>query len=192
MNAYGPIHFGPIIALEPNKVEYEDISLYKFWEIDVSIRLDAQLEEKSNIYGLMVDGSTYPNPESQIPAIFVKPNSMELEICMKVGEETLCEDLKEVTVGEWFNLWIEQWCWSEDQCGVYFFLNNEFRYRYTLPGAPVTYNDVDFIIGNTYGQPDIVAASGVYVDLLFNTYKERANPSDKIDADVLASDAFNT
>ena len=71
MNAYGPIHFGPIIALEPNKVEYEDISLYKFWEIDVSIRLDAQLEEKSNIYGLMVDGSTYPNPESQIPAIFL-------------------------------------------------------------------------------------------------------------------------
>ena len=191
MKAYGPIHFGPNIAFQPNQIEKEDIKLYKFWEIDVSIKLDAQLDTKSNIYGLMVSGSTYPDPESQIPAVFVKPNSMMVEICMKVGEEALCEDLKEVTVGEWFNLWIEQWCWTEDQCGVYFFLNNEFRYRYVLPGTPVTYNAVDFIIGNTYGQSDIVAASGVYVDLLFSTYEERDNPSDKIDAAALNADALN-
>ena len=98
MNAYGPIHFGPNIAFEPNQIEYEDIKLYKFWEIDVSIKLDAKLESKSNIYGLMVDDSTYSNPESQIPAVFAKPDSMVVEICMKVDEETLCEDLKEVTV----------------------------------------------------------------------------------------------
>lgn len=52
MNAYGPIETGPIISFEPNQVMRSDQMLYVNWQIDISFKIDAQLETRSNIYGL--------------------------------------------------------------------------------------------------------------------------------------------
>lgn len=114
----------------------------------------------------------------------MKPNSTELEICTKNDEETVCEDIEEVTVGEWFNLFIEQTCSPWSKCSIYLISKNshgELQFRYLLPGNFATYNGVDLIIGNTYGQSDTVAASGEYVgSIRFMTYNQNENLSDRI------------
>ena len=87
MNAYGPIETGPIILFEPNQVMRSDQMLYVNWQIDISFKIDAQLETRSNIYGLQWADKPFDDPQSQIPAVFVKPNSTELEICTKMTKK---------------------------------------------------------------------------------------------------------
>jgi len=163
MNAYGPI-FHDITA---NHVVFEHATVHKWFQVNIDLKLDdnALNDEKSNIYGL-TDGSIYPNIGSQIPAVYLNANSMILRVCTFLDDAELCRDLDDpVAIDTWFNLKVEQTCWLDTDlwCYISVLVDNDPKF-YWYNDSPATFYDVDGVIGNTYGQPDIVAASGEYMN----------------------------
>ena len=159
LSAYGP-SFQDIIA---NNVIFEHATVHKWFQVNIDLNLHTNLlnEKRSNIYGLMVKDSTFPDIGSQIPAVFIQPESMTLEVCMFLDGEIFCEDLFTATADTWFNLKIEQTCWIE--CFVTAYVDDTLVF-YWWNSSPKTFYNVDGVIGNTYDQEDIVAASGKYYD----------------------------
>ena len=163
MNAYGPI-FHYITA---NHVVFEHATVHRWFQVNIDLKLDDNAnDERSNIYGLMTADAIYPNIGSQIPAVYLNPNSMILQVCAFLDGGELCKDLDEaVPADEWFNLKVEQTCWLDTDlwCYITVLVDNDPKF-YWWNDSPATFYDVDGVIGNTYGQPDIVAASGKYMN----------------------------
>ena len=158
LNFYGP-SFQPITA---NHVVFEHATVHQWFQVNIDLNLaDNTHTDRSNIYGIMVKDSIWPNIGSQIPAVFIQPESMQLEVCMFLDGGNLCKEINIATADTWFNLWIEQTCWIECQVSVY--VDGILRF-YWLNSSPETFYDVKGVIGNTYNQEDIVAASGKYYD----------------------------
>ena len=177
MNAYGPI-YRPI---EPNTLVFQHENIYDWYEINIDLRLDENTsDEKQNIFGLMVEGATYPNIDSQIPAAYLTTDN-ELEICFPIDGETWCENAGAITTGEWFNLWIEQWCyWDGDNsnwfwCTIYVLVDDVEQF-FWYNDVPITFYNVDGIVGNTYGD-NFEAASGDFKNFYLDWYETRDAPS---------------
>ena len=184
MNAYGP-SYRPI---EPNTLVFQHETVFDWYEITIDLRLEENTsDEKQNIYGLMVEGATYPNIDSQIPAVYLNTDNT-LNICMEIGGETLCQNTNAITPGEWFNLWIEQWCWWDSDandwswCSIYALIDGVIQFYWWNP-VPITFVNVDGIVGNTYGD-EFEAASGDFYDFALYSYDDRAEPSAKLAAAV--------
>ena len=143
-------------------------------------------DERANIYGLMVEDSVFENAGSQIPAVFIKPNSMDLEVCMYLDGENECEDLFTATANTWFNLVIEQTCWID--CYVTAYVDDVFVF-YWYNGTPETFYNVDGVIGNTYKQDNIVAASGKYYDFTLDQFEDGSSETWLTTADHAAGQA---
>ena len=159
LNAYGP-SFQDITA---NHVVFEHAAVYSWFQVNIDLNLadNTGNANRSNIYGLMVEGSTFENIGSMVPAVFIKPNSMDLEVCMFLDGANICEDLTTATADTWFNLRIEQTCWF--YCFVTAYVDETLVFFWWNISPEIFYN-VDGVIGNTYNQTDIVAASGKYYD----------------------------
>ena len=159
LNAYGP-SFQDITA---NHVVFEHAAVYSWFQVNIDLNLadNTGNANRSNIYGLMVEGSTFENIGSMVPAVFIKPNSMDLEVCMFLDGANICEDLTTATADTWFNLRIEQTCWF--YCFVTAYVDETLVFFWWNISPEIFYN-VDGVIGNNYNQTDIVAASGKYYD----------------------------
>ena len=183
MNAYGPI----FRSIEPNQVVYEHEVLHQYFELNIDLKLEENtLDTEANIFGQMVQDETYPNVGSQIPAAFLKPNSMVIEVCMQVNNGNLCRPLFDaIEAGVWFNLYIEQWCYTPNDtvCVLYVFKDNQTQFFWNNY-SPTTFYYVQGIIGNTYGGK-FAAASGQYKNFQLKYYETRDSPSDKIDMDAI-------
>ena len=184
LSAYGPSFY----HIKANDIVFEHATVHKWFAVNIDLKLDDNTlnTETANIYGLMTEGSTYPNVGSQIPAVFIKPSSMDLEVCMYLNGESVCEDLYTAAANTWFNLKIEQTCWIE--CFVTAYVNDALVF-YWWNGTPETFYDVDGVIGNTYKQDDFVAASGEYYDFTLNQYEDGSSETWLTTADHAAGQA---
>ena len=167
MNAYGPSFY----YITANHVVFEHGTVHRWFQINIDLKLDDNTanDDRSNIYGLMVEGSTYENIGSMVPAVFMKPNSMDLQVCMFLNGANVCEDLSTAVADTWFNLKIEQTCWITCYVTAYV---DDVQVFFWWNGSPETFYNVDGVIGNTYNQDNIVAASGKYYDFTLDQFED--------------------
>ena len=164
MNAYGPSFH----HITPNNVVFQHATVHKWFQVNIDLKLDdnSANPDRSNIYGLMTEGSIYPNIGSQIPAVFLEAESMEVQVCMFLDGANTCSSLLvEVTADVWFNLKVEQNCWIDLNGDFWCYvtvLKDDVIQFYWYNATPETFYNVEGVIGNTYDQPGIVAASGKY------------------------------
>ena len=159
INAYGP----SFQAITANHVVFEHATVHKWFQVNIDLKLEdhSANPERANIYGLMTEGATYPNIGSMIPAVFIKPNSKQLEVCLFLdGGENCVDLLDEYTEDEWFNLTVEQYCWVN--CYVVVYKDDTIQFWWNTVAE--TFYDVAGVIGNTYNQDEFVAAAGLYKD----------------------------
>ena len=187
MNAYGPI----FRTIEPDEIVFRHETVYPMFEINIDLKLEENTsDEKQNVFGFAVENSTYPNVDSQIPAVYLTPDN-ELQICMQIDGATVCELTSQITVDTWFNLWIEQWCWVDENnsniswCTVYTMINDNVEW-FWYNRTPMTYRNVDGIVGNTYGG-EFQSASGYGKKFVLYSHESRVTPSDKLNAVIDAS-----
>ena len=174
MNAFGPSFY----HFKNDKTIYEHLNGYiGAVNIDLKLNDHSAFDERSNIYGLMEAGSVYPNVGSQMPAVFIQPNTNLLEFCTYLNGSQQCL-IPGITfdANEWFNIRIINFCW--DKC--YFVLAKdgevEFYWINTTYNQTMIAHDVSGVIGNTYNQVDIVAASGEYknFEVFIDSYENEA------------------
>ena len=158
LSAYGPSFY----HIEANHVVFQHATVHKWFQVNIDLKLadNTANPNKANVYGLMTEGSTYPNIGSMIPAIFIEPNSNMLEVCLFLDGSENCRLFDDAyTPDEWFNLTVERYCWIEN-CYVIVWLNNTIQFWWNV-ATPETFYDVEGVIGNTYKQV-FVAATGLY------------------------------
>ena len=183
MNAYGPSF--RYINKPANHVVFEHKTVHWFYTVNIDLKLDGITpENKANIFGL-TDGAAYNGIGSQIPAVYTIPGDegLGLQICTFIDGASYCNALDEdVTAGEWFNLKVEQRCWwdlnGDFWCYIFVLVDNELEF-FMWNDTPTTFYNVAGIVGNTYGQDDIAAASGKYAN--FNLDQCEVNDADDID-----------
>jgi hypothetical protein len=163
LNAYGP----SFEHIKANHVVFQHATVHKYFQVNIDLKLDDNTAntERSNIYGLMTENGVYPNIGSQIPAVFLKSGSMTLEVCMFFDATQNCVDITTITADTWFNLKVEQNCWNSgtEYCYISVLIDDVLAF-FWYNSSPEIFYDVSGVIGNTYKQPDIVAASGKYMN----------------------------
>ena len=179
MNAYGPsFHY-----ITPNHVVFENVVVHRYFDLQIDLKLNQNTEtvSKSNVFGVQVKGEPYENVGSQIPALFLQPNGMTLEVCMQFENANLCEDLAaEVPADEWFSLYFEQWCWLGEGCSFYVLREVDGAWTiqwYWWNDSPMTFENVQGVIGNTYGDEEFPVANGKYKNFQLNQEENRSAPS---------------
>ena len=181
MNAYGP----SFRHITPDHTVFENKTVHKWFSVNIDLNLDDNTanEDRANIFAL-TDGTEYPNIGSQIPAVYLLPESMTLQVCMFMdGEESLCTEAGDAPIGEWFNLRVEQYCWLpwSDFCYVFIYVE-ETEIFFWWNDTPATFYNVEGVLGETYGRDDIVAASGKYAHF---TLDQCEDVDDNCDVDFL-------
>ena len=178
MNAYGP----SFRYITPNHIVFEHETVHRFYQVNIDLNLDDNTDNdvRANIYGL-TNGAEYPDIGSQIPAVYIQPNSMTLEVCTYLDGAERCTELDAdaISANVWFNLKVEQFCWGLFPwpiCWVSVLIDGESQF-YWYNDSPQTFTDVSGVIGNTYGRDDIVAASGKYA----NFYLDQSEDGTGID-----------
>jgi len=191
LNAYGPSFH----HITPNHIVFQHATVHKYFQVNIDLKLDDNTanDERSNIYGLTVEDSTFENVGSQIPAVFLEPNSMVLQVCMFFDGANNCQSLDPVDADVWFNLKVEQNCWFgiQEYCYIFVGIDGDFSKFYWYNSTPETFYDVDGVIGNTYGQADIVAASGKYMNFNLDQSEDGTGVSFAVTAEPTNADAVN-
>ena len=175
MNAYGPSFH----HLTQNKLVFEYATVYPSFAVYIDLKLDdhSTVDERSNVYGLMAAaGSVDPYEESQIPAVYIQPNSNILEICVSPGIPysdifDSCFTGITFTPNEWFTLAFGSFCW--DECYLVVQKDYEVKAYWILNSWNQTWYDVSGIIGNTYNQSDIIAATGEYMNFYLDSEEDQ-------------------
>ena len=172
MNAYGPSFF-EIVANKPAlryaTIPHGDWHKHFTGKINLKLHDNTGNPELANIFGV-TDGTEYPGAGSQLPALFIQPNSMLLKACMAFDTETKCLPFsKAVEADTWFWVRFEQNKWEDGNTYFYALLCDEKNENCDYQGKIQNFTPQDFTgvkpyIGNTYEQDDIVAASGEYFD----------------------------
>ena len=193
MNAYGPSFWN----ITPNKVVFENAVVHHWFELQIDLKLaENELTTEANVFGVQVKDEPYENVGSQIPALFLEAGSMNLKVCMQVDNATECRVLDDaITANEWFTLWFEQWCWfdeaGEDWCVFYVVKDWEVQWFWWNEN-PMTFENVEGIIGNTYGDQDFSVAVGEYKNFRLDQYETRSAPSDNLNALIDAANIDQT
>ena len=186
MNAYGP----SFNYITPNHVVFQNAVVHHWFDLQIDLKLATnEVGAEQNVFGVQVKGEPYENVGSQIPSLFLQPD-MSLKVCMEVDGVTLCENLLDtVTADEWFTLWFEQWCWfdgdGEDWCTFYVIKQTGDDWTiqfYWWNENPITFYDVEGVIGNTYGTQDFAVAQGQYKNFRLDQYESRSEPSATLNA----------
>ena len=176
MNAYGPSFH----HLTQNKPVFEYATVHPNFIVAIDLKLDdhSTVDERSNVYGLMEAGSVYPNEGSQIPAVFIRPNSNIFEICVSPGIPN--SDKLEIcltpgiafTPNEWFTLAFGSFC--SDECSLAVQKDDEVEGPYWINNSwNQTWYDVSGIIGNTYNWSDLIAATGEYMNFYLDSEEDQ-------------------
>ena len=171
MNIYGP----QFNTITPNHVVFKHATVFKDFQVNIDFKLDnnSANDKRANLYGLMAEASIFPEDGSQVPAVFIRPESMMLEACMFLnGADTCLSFNEEVNPDQWYNLVVEQRCYLWSICFVHVILDDDTQFYWIWNDTPEVYFNVDGIIGNTYNQTDIVAASGSYKNFNLITYED--------------------
>ena len=181
MNTYGPSFFDIVankLALRYATIPHGDWHKHFTAKINLKLHDNTGNPELANIFGVMVDETAYPETAypaggSQIPALFIQPNSMFLKACMGFDTETRC--ISFITTREadtWFWVRLEQQTWPDGKTYFYALLCDtkdekaedcDYQGKIENPN-PQDYKDAKAYIGNTYKQDDITFASGEYFD----------------------------
>ena len=176
---------------------FQHATVHKYFQVNIDLKLDDNTanDDRANIYGLMVEDSIFENIGSQIPAVFLEPNSMVLQVCMFFDGANNCETLNAVDADVWFNLKVEQNCWGPDLngdlwCYVHVLINDVYQF-FWYNSSPATFYDVDGVIGNTYEQANIVAASGKYKNFYLDQSEDGTGVSFAVTAEPTNADAVN-
>ena len=182
MNAYGPI----FRAITPNLLIFAHETIFPWYEISIDLKLDGNpTEDRQNIFGFMVEGTTRPDLGSQIPAVYINPDNT-LDVCFEFDAETLCETTAAVELDTWFNFYMEQWCWYDEaddlECAIYIWAGDNLEI-FWANYWPITFVNVDGYIGNTYGG-EFEAAHGYFKNFELNWFETRDAPSEKLAAAV--------
>ena len=192
MNAYGPsFHY-----ITANHVVFEHATVHKWFQVTIDLKLDdnAANDDRSNIYGLMVEDAVFNNIGSQVPAVFLEPNSMVLQVCMYFAGANNCETLTAVDADEWFTLIVEQNCWVDINanfwCYVHVLIDDAVQF-FWYNSSPETFYNVDGVIGNTYDQANIVAASGKYKNFNLDQSEDGSGITWAVSAEPTNADAIN-
>ena len=193
MNAYGPQDW----PIDANKVVFDHASVDVNYIVSIDLKLSAanlDNEKPANIYGL-TDGAAFGNAGSEIPAVYLRAGSLDLEVCNYVNGERICTGLEDkIEADVWFNLKIEQSCWviwPQWFCFASVLLNGNFQFFLDV-GETETWNNVEGIIGNTYDQEDIIAALGRYRHFYLNHSDDPNDLSFTVDvADLNRENAVN-
>jgi hypothetical protein len=182
MNLYGPTFFD----ITANKVVFEHAVVHRWFDLRIDLKLNENfLFDKANIFGVTVAGEPYENAGSQIPALFLEPESMNLEVCMAINGANECGTLAEpITANEWTSLAFEQWCWFDspwnlDWCSFHVFKldknedgTEEWIQQLWWWNTGTTFENVEGVIGNTYGE-NFAVASGEYNNFRLDQYETR-------------------
>ena len=161
MNAYGPSFY----HIEPNHIVFQHATVHKWYQVSIDLKLEDHTgnDKRANIYGLMTEGSTFPNIGSLIPAVFIWGTN-NMEVCLFLDGSEACVALPAYTPEEWFNITVEQYCWIN--CYVIVWIDATIQFWWNINAE--TFYNVEGVIGNTYKQEDIVAASGLYKNFNFD------------------------
>ena len=164
MNAYGPQDW----PIEANKLVFEHATVDINYILSIDLKLSADNldnDKPANIYGL-TNGAAFDGPGSKIPAVYLRAGSLDLEVCTYLDGERTCLELPDkIEADVWFNLKVEHFCWFLEifptRCYLSVLLNENLQF-FWYNSTPETWYDVEGIIGNTYDQEDIIAATGRY------------------------------
>ena len=139
----------------------------------------------SNVLGFQKDGvipdhnkGVFPQG-SRIPAVFLYPQSTRLFVCSALNDNgNVCWSSKEdMPTDTWFNLKVMQ-VWNSDTSSVcwptytYKIFIDDVEMKTTKNKSPMTFENVDGIIGNTY-EPDrnYLTSVGRYRNFEFDSQK---------------------
>ena len=88
----------------------EGQTFYPNYQLSIDLKLEENtLKTWSNIFGFNVVGVQTYAVGGRIPAVFVVPGQNKLHICTAINDRNNCWNSREYTVGEWFNLKIQEY-----------------------------------------------------------------------------------
>ena len=176
MNAYGP----SFRAISPDLLVFKHETIFPDFVMYFDLKLDGnESGEQQNIFGAMTEDSTYPDVDSQIPAVFLNPDNT-LDVCFELDGGTNCHTTSEVQLDTWFNFWLEQYCWTDSNgntiCGTWLWVGDDDVWYFNV--SPQTFVNADGYMGTTYGE-EFETASGYFSDFYFETWDGRATPTNE-------------
>ena len=181
--------------IRPNDIQFEHTTVFKTFDISIMLNLEKNTQSGwSNIFGFQQKGvKAYDNGfpvGSRIPAVWLRPNSNALHICMALnGNGNSCWNSPEMPVDTWFELNIRQ---RYDQ------VSKRYSYQILIDGElkrtvnnnkPIIFDGVNGIIGHSYApERDYKAAVGQYRDFYIHSYNEepwKLPPGFEVSSDVI-------
>ena len=182
---------GPITPKPPtiwkigrNEEIFTDITIYPNYEISIDLKL---AENKntwwSNIFGFRVHGLQDPGfPQgSRIPAVFMHKESNRILVCSAVnGNGNACwASSAEMAVDTWFNLKIKQEAVGSKYVYQIFVDGNQIRS--TVNNDPMTFQNVNGLIGYANQERDYLIPDGHYRNFEFESPQFGPTPAPVLD-----------
>ena len=183
---FGPTPTPVLDGLNGNEIVHSDVTVHPIYSVSIDLNLEQNPHRAwSNVLGFQKDGvipdhnkGVFPQG-SRIPAVFLYPQSTRLYVCSALNDNgNVCWSSKEdMPTDTWFNLKVMQ-VWNSDTSSVcrptytYKILINDVEMKSTENKSPMTFENVDGIIGNTY-EPDrnYLTAVGRYRNFEFDSQK---------------------
>ena len=163
-----------------NEIIHSDVTVHETFDISIMLNLEKNTDSGwSNIFGFQKEGvKAYDNGfpiGSRIPAVWLRPNSNALHICMALnGSGNSCWNSPEMPVDTWFKLNIKQISTTDDLNDVHYlymiYIDDEMKH-YVKNRQPMKFEGVNGILGNSY-QPErnYKTAAGQFKDFNFESY----------------------
>ena len=180
-----------------NDIQFGHATIFKTFDINIMLNLETNTESGwSNIFGFQQKGvKAYDNGfpiGSRIPAVWLRPNSNALHICMAInGNGNSCWNSPEMPVDTWFELNIRQ-IYDQDNKRYSFqiFIDGELK-RTVTNNQPIIFDGVEGIIGHSYEpERDYKAAVGQFRDFMLHSHNEepwKLPPGFEVGSDVIPS-----
>ena len=170
-------------------------TVFKTFEISIMLNLEKNSESGwSNIFGFQQKGvKAYDNGfpiGSRIPAVWLRPNSNALHICMALnGNGNSCWNSPEMPIDTWFELMIRQRFDQVTKRYLYeIFIDGQLK-RQVINNKPVIFDGVEGIIGHSYSpERNYKAAVGQFRDFYFySNFEEpwKLPPGFEVGSDVI-------
>ena len=178
-----------------NNIQFDHTTVYKTFELSIMLNLKKNTESGwSNIFGFQQKGvKAYENGYpigSRIPAVWLRPNSNALHICMALnGNGNSCWNSPEMPVDTWFELIIRQKLDKVNKRYLYQILIDGELKRTVTNNQPVIFDGVEGIIGHSYSpERNYKPAIGQFQHFYFHSYFEepwKLPPGFEVGSDVI-------
>ena len=143
-----------------NKIVYQDITVYKTFDISISLKLAPNNQSSyPNIFGFQQKGVPSWKSETpqrplgaKVPAVFLKEDTNQLHICMSINDNgNLCWDSDVISSNTWFTLNLRQ-VRINDEYEFQILIDKNLKHK-VINNKPMIFENVNGIISNSY-QPE--------------------------------------